>query len=123
VPADEVAAFYRRLDVFLFPSSYKHEAEPLVVLEAARAGVPTVAFDTGCIPALVPDPEWLVAADGPFAQTATKIISRFVEAPDHEDVRRAASHAVRAHFTARRERALDAQRELVRELTAQVRPT
>jgi len=116
VPSDEVADFYHRLDVFLFPSRYKHEAEPLVVLEAARAGVPTLASDIGCIAALVPDAEWLVRPDDPFAQAATKIVARLIESPDREQARRAASHAVRDHFAARRKRAVAAQRDLVQEL-------
>lgn len=122
IPADEVAGFYSRLDLFLFPSNYKHEAEPLVVLEAARNGVPTIAFDSGCIRALVPDASWLVTAGANFAQAATKLLTRLVESPDRESAWRTASHGAREHFTARREHALQAQRALVHELTAPVRP-
>jgi glycosyltransferase involved in cell wall biosynthesis len=37
--------FLAGLDVFLFPSRYRHETQSLVVPEALAAGVPVVAFD------------------------------------------------------------------------------
>jgi glycosyltransferase involved in cell wall biosynthesis len=42
-------AFYRQLDVFLFPTKYANEAEPLVVYEALRQGVYVIACDRGAI--------------------------------------------------------------------------
>ena len=51
---EEVAAFFALADVFLFPSTYKNEAEPLVVLEALRAGVPVISFPVGCLVCLPP---------------------------------------------------------------------
>jgi len=47
---DKVEGFLQNLDVFLFPSAYKNEAQPLVVLEALAQGVPTVTTDVGCLP-------------------------------------------------------------------------
>lgn len=46
---EEVRRFYQEIDVFLFPSVHRHEAEPLVVIDAIAAGVPVIATDRGCI--------------------------------------------------------------------------
>jgi glycosyltransferase involved in cell wall biosynthesis len=45
--------FYQRLDIFLFPTNYANEAEPLVVYEAMRRGVYAIACDRGAIPEML----------------------------------------------------------------------
>lgn len=45
--------FYRGLSVFLMPSRHSSEAEPLVILEAASMGVPSVAYRVGCVGSLL----------------------------------------------------------------------
>lgn len=47
--------FYADIDVFLFPTRYALESEPLVVLEALQAGRPVIAFAEGCIAELIGD--------------------------------------------------------------------
>lgn len=46
----EKEMFFEDIDVFLFPTIYKNEAQPLVMFEALKNGIPFVAFARGCIP-------------------------------------------------------------------------
>ncbi|MFN2560829.1 MAG: glycosyltransferase family 4 protein [Jatrophihabitans sp.] len=103
---DDVEAFYRRVDVFVFPS--RNEAEPLVVLEASRCGVPTVAFSIGCMPSLVPDADWLVNLAGDFPEAAARVVRRLRDAEDREACRQ----SVLGHFAHRHQVAGAAQRRL-----------
>lgn len=43
------AAFYRDIDVFVFPTTYANEAQPTVLFEAMAAGCEAIAYDRGCI--------------------------------------------------------------------------
>lgn len=105
VRPEDVAAFHARSHVFLFPSRYRHEAEPLVVLEAARCGVPGLVFDIGCVGALVADPAWAVPPGADYPAAAARLLTQLCT----EDSRRRTV----AHFTARRGAALAAHADLV----------
>lgn len=49
-PAKE--QFFAEIDLFLFPTAYRTEAFPLVLMESLTRGVPVLAFRRGCIGAL-----------------------------------------------------------------------
>lgn len=70
---DEVDAFYRRIDVFLFPSD--PEAEGIVALDAMRHGVPTVAYEVGCLPGIA-RPEHVVPRGGDFPAAVVAAVTR-----------------------------------------------
>lgn len=42
--------FFQDINCFVFPTRYRNEASPLVLLEAMAAGVPCVAYGRACIP-------------------------------------------------------------------------
>jgi glycosyltransferase involved in cell wall biosynthesis len=72
VQPDAVVNFLRDLDVFLFPSVYRNEAEPLVVIEAIQVGVPVVAFDRGCLAEIIRSNGVTVPPDADFATAVLK---------------------------------------------------
>ena len=61
---DDKIAFLRGLDVFLFPTRYRFEAQPNVVLEALCCGCAVVSTDRGCIAEDLSDMGgWVVAKE------------------------------------------------------------
>ena len=47
-------AFYRDIDVFLFPTAFRQEGAPVVIYEALAAGCPVLATDRGQITEVIP---------------------------------------------------------------------
>ena len=45
--------FFAGIDILLFPTRYKNEAEPLIIHEAMSRGIPVVAYGRGCIPEII----------------------------------------------------------------------
>ncbi|HEX3397905.1 MAG TPA: glycosyltransferase family 4 protein [Steroidobacteraceae bacterium] len=60
VYGDAKERFYRQLDIFLFPTRYANEAEPLVIYEAMLRGVHVIACDRGAIAEMLCDGAGLV---------------------------------------------------------------
>jgi glycosyltransferase involved in cell wall biosynthesis len=105
----EVDAFLERLDLFLFPSTYRHEAEPLVVLEAARCGVPAVAFDVGCISELIFNRAWLIRKSDSFPEAVVRVVEQLRVTPQREAMRR----RIERRFSGQREQSVRAHRQLI----------
>jgi glycosyltransferase involved in cell wall biosynthesis len=74
-------AFFRDIDVFLFPTRYRNEAEPLVILEALAAGVPVIAFSRGCILNDVGDAGLVLREDEDFVDQAVATLANYVNSP------------------------------------------
>ncbi len=108
--------FYADIDVFLFPTRYVNEAEPLVVLEALSAGVPVVAYGRGCIGHMIPEGAGrVVAADQSFAVEAEAWLRARTAAPESlVSARQSARDGARAMH----EQALPALEALLAELGA-----
>lgn len=67
-------AFFEEIDVFLFPTRYAHEAQPLVVLEAMAAGVPVIAAERGYIAELMRGCGTVVPADADFSTASVALL-------------------------------------------------
>ena len=91
-------AFFSEIDVFVFPTLYRNEAEPIVIHEAMSRGIPVIAFGRGCIPEMISPDSGLVIEPGvAFAPSALAKIQEWVDSP--ESYRRA-SCAASAQFAA-----------------------
>jgi succinoglycan biosynthesis protein ExoL len=90
--AEPVRRFYKRIDVFLFPTSHKHEAEPLVLIDALATGVPVIATDRGCIPYLLENEGGLVLSPARFVDQAIDQIAAWARQP--ERLAEASCHAL-----------------------------
>jgi glycosyltransferase involved in cell wall biosynthesis len=96
-------AFFEEITHFLFPSSYVHEAAPLVLYEAMAAGAVCVATRRGSIP------EQLESGPGVLAQSADSFVEEALPVLDGASVSTAASHESRQAYL----RALsDSERQL-----------
>jgi glycosyltransferase involved in cell wall biosynthesis len=73
----EKERFYRRLDIFLFPTNYANEAEPLVIYEAMRCGVHVIACDRGAISEMLLNGAGLVFTRDDIVESAAMHIAGF----------------------------------------------
>jgi glycosyltransferase involved in cell wall biosynthesis len=53
VGCQQKVEFLRSCDVFVFPTYYKNEGQPWVILEAMAAGLPVITTKHGCLPETV----------------------------------------------------------------------
>src|SRR5579885_844872 len=91
----QVQDFYNEIDVFLFPTVHRHEAEPLVVIDAMAAGVAVIATDRGCIPHLLGMTAGRALRLEHFVDRAVEQIALWANDPSRLVV---ASHEARARF-------------------------
>jgi glycosyltransferase involved in cell wall biosynthesis len=76
-------AFFKEIDLLVFPSKYPHEAEPLTILEAMANSIPVIAWERGCISSLITeDMDRVVDRSDKFVPAAVSQIARWVE--DHD---------------------------------------
>lgn len=91
-------SFLESIDVLLFPTSYRNEAEPLVIWEAVSSGIPVIAWQRGCIGEMLAvqgAEEAAIARGASFVAAAAQRIEGWIAAP--QSFRRH-SLSVRAQF-------------------------
>ena len=82
VYGEDKQAFFNRLDLFIFPTRYRVEVQPLVICEAMRCSVPVIAHGLACIPELLGDSGMSVPPDDDFPATTVQQVQQWVDSPD-----------------------------------------
>lgn len=101
------AAFFAGVDVFVFPTRYRNEAQPLVLLEALVNGCILATIARGCIACDHADSGGLVAADvASFAEVAADWVGALAAAPEQV---RTLQAAARSHAEGQLRGALEAR--------------
>jgi glycosyltransferase involved in cell wall biosynthesis len=91
--------FYSSLDVFVMPTRYLNEAEPIVVLEAMQYGVPVIAYDRGVLLEVLQSCGVVIRDDQQFLAAASRIIARWhSDRGEHKQARAATLRAYQALF-------------------------
>ena len=100
---EEKSAFLQSLDVFLFPSHYQHEAEPLVIYEALAAGAIAVVRDVGAVSEQFPIPvrSQLMAPEDGDPDDLADLLGQLLDSGERERLFQACA----AHTVDRRARA------------------
>jgi glycosyltransferase involved in cell wall biosynthesis len=75
--------FFARIDMLIFPTLYRNEADPLVIHEAMAAGVVVVAYDRGCIREVIETPHVIAADVDEIEQAVRKLL---VQRPSRAEV-------------------------------------
>ena len=71
-------AFFRDIDVLLFPTNYVNEAQPLTIYEAFAAGIPVIARARGCIASMVFNGAGqAIPSTEPFADNAATTLEKW----------------------------------------------
>ncbi|TWG53700.1 glycosyltransferase family 4 protein [Aminobacter sp. J44] len=93
--------FFDEIDMLVFPTAYPNEAEPLVILEAQRRGIPVAASNRGCIAAIIdPADGMLLGRDGgEYGELVETIIRLSQDVGQMQARRRSVMLAVEARAT------------------------
>jgi len=70
--------FYKKVDFFLFLSSYLHESEPLVLLEAISHGTIPIVFNRGSISDLVFSKELIIDNNSNYLLSINNLVEDFI---------------------------------------------
>jgi glycosyltransferase involved in cell wall biosynthesis len=74
-------AFFDDIDVFVFPTRYANEAQPLVIFEAQARAIPIIAYDRGCIRAQIGAHGAVVSPECDFVPFALSWLERYSADP------------------------------------------
>jgi glycosyltransferase involved in cell wall biosynthesis len=73
---------YRRADLFVYPTRYRYEGQPLVLLEAMAAGLPIVTTTLGGIPDTVEEGRSALLVSPGDVEQLVRVLDRVLGDPD-----------------------------------------
>jgi glycosyltransferase involved in cell wall biosynthesis len=76
-------AFFKSIDVFLFPTRYRYEAQPLVILEAISYGLPVITTNCGYVEELVGRQGIVLDVDGALADAIVGELEKLVTTQEY----------------------------------------
>ena len=76
------AKFFQDIDIFLFPTRYENEAQPLVLFKSLAAGVPVIALARGCIADDLADGEVTAPDTDEFVRRVSSVVSQIAHSPN-----------------------------------------
>jgi len=78
--------FYNQIDLFLFPSKYKNETQPLVILEAMSLNIPVLSSNIGAISDIINNENLLINDINDISQWKKKINQVFFNYDYYEKI-------------------------------------
>lgn len=97
---DAKRTFYADIDVFLFPTRYANEAQPLVIFEALQSGRPVIVADRGCIRNQVADGGIVIPKNADMVEVGVRTLANYLRCPE---TLRADSRAAKASCARQRQ--------------------
>jgi len=82
IHGDNKSKFFNEIDLLIFPTKYRYEAQPLTIYEAMSNGVPVIASNRGCIKGMMSSGNGLLVDDiGEFPTLAFNTIKYWISNP------------------------------------------
>lgn len=105
VYGEDKISFFRAIDVFLFPTQYINEAQPLVLLEAMSQGCMVIAYGRGYIPDMLENSEHvIIPMEESFKLKATAALKSVCANTQHKQGKKIVAHYKNLFSRAQRQR-------------------
>ena len=92
IGANQKNLFFDSIDLFIFPSFYKFEAQPIVLLESLSNGIPTISTDIGDIKSIIDEEVGFTFSVNNFLEKSIEVINQLDS--DRELLKKLSSNAV-----------------------------
>lgn len=79
---EDKTRFFESIDLLLFPTEYKVEAQPLVIFESFAFGRPVIAYARACIPSMIgTDGGYAIPMQENFVSHTQRIVESWLDQP------------------------------------------